>query len=306
MLIAGATGQLGRAVVAQLLRRDAKGSFAVLARDAAKAKPLADQGIEVRIADFDQPETLKGAFRGIARFLFVSTMSTDRAPQQLRVVDAAAAAGVKHIVYTGLAIKDIQTSGVRDLMLSHFQTEAHIQASGMQWTFLRNTMYAEAIRQIAGPNALNHGIVLSAGDGRVPYALRAEMGEATANLMLQEGHVGKTYDLTGAASISYAEIAEGLSRLVGRNLPYFDIPESALRVMLREAGMPEFPIWLTLGTLEDIRAGQYDLVSRDLESLLGRRPNSLDSMLESIFHEQFTAQPDGTEPRAPHSRNESP
>lgn len=283
ILIAGATGQLGGNVVAQLLRKGAKGRFAVLARSAAKAKIYADQGIEVRIADFDEPETLASAFAGIDRLLFISTMSTDRADQQARVVEAAAAAGVRHVVYTGLAIRDIQTSGVKDLMLSHFQTEDRIKASGVKWTFLRNGMYAEAVPQIAGPKALTEGLFLPGGAGRVPYALRAEMGEAAANLMLQDGHEGRIYDIVGGSAWGYAEVAAGLSRLTGRSLSYQDIPEEALREGLRAAGMPEFPIWLTLGTLQDVKAGQYEIASRDLEMLLGRPPKSLDDMLKAVF-----------------------
>lgn len=283
ILIGGATGQLGKAVVEQLLKRGAKGRFAILARDPAKAKSYADQGIEVRQADFDAPSGLAGSFAGVERFLFISTMSQDRSAQQRRVVDAAAAAGVRQIVYTGLAIKDIATSGVRDLMASHFETEDHIRASGMAWTFLRNTMYAEAIPQIAGPAALQDGLFLSGGAGRVPYALRAEMGEAAANVMLQSDHSGKTYDITGSESWSYADIAAALSRLTGKALSYRDIPEDSLRDGLRAAGMPEFPIWLTLGTLQDIRDGQYDMPSRDLERLLGRAPATLDEMLRAVF-----------------------
>lgn len=283
ILISGATGHLGKDVVAQLLRTQSKDRFAVLARDAAKAKPLADMGVEVRIADFDRPESLAAVFAGIERFLFISTMSTQRTPQQAAVVDAAAAAGIGHIVYTGLAIQDIQTSSVRDLMLSHFETEDRIRQSGMKWTFLRNTMYAEAIPQIAGPKALAEGIFLPGGEGRVPYALRAEMGEAAANLMVQDGHEGKTYNITGNAALSYADIAAGLSRMTGRNLPYQNIPEEALRDGMRAAGVPEFVIWLTIGTVQDIKAGQYEIASRDLEHLLGRAPKSPDEMLKTIF-----------------------
>lgn len=283
ILIGGATGHLGKEVMAQLLRGGAKARLAVLARDAQKAKAYSDQGIEVRIADFDRPETLQGAFSGIDRFLFISTMSSDRAVQQLRVIDAASASGVKHVIYTGLAIRDILTSGVRDLMNSHFETEDRIRKSGMAWTFLRNTMYAEAIPQIAGPEALSKGIFLSGGAGRVPYALRAEMGEAAANLLLQEGHTGKIYNITGSGMWGYAEIAESLPCITKHALDYRDIHEDALRERLRAAGMPDFPIWLTLGTLRDIKARQYEIVSDDLATLLGRTPKSLDEMLKVVF-----------------------
>lgn len=283
ILIGGSTGHLGKEVVAQLLQRGAQGRFAVLARDPGKARFHADRGIEVRQGDYDQPDSLPAVFDGVDTFLLISTMSHERAAQQLAVVDAAAQAGVGHIVYTGLAIRDIATSGVRDLMASHFQTEDRIRESGMAWTFLRNTMYAEAIPQIAGSDAPERGISLPGGTGRVPYALRAEMGEATANLLLQDGHAGQTYDLTGPDSWSYADIAEALSRLTGRSLGYRDIAPDELADGMRAAGISEFPIWLTIGTLQDIRNGQYDIRSRDLERLLGRAPASLDELLRQVF-----------------------
>lgn len=283
ILVSGATGQLGKEVVTQLLNKGAKGKFAVLARDAGKAKFWADQGIEVRIADFDQPDSLVNAFAGIETFLFISTMSMDRGTQQIAVVDAAAKAGVGHIFYTGLAIRDITTSAVRDVMQSHFDTEDHIRRSGMKFTFLRNTMYAEALLQILGPNVLNDGIFLSGGTGAVPYASRAELGEATANALLGGNHDGKTYDMTGASSWSYADIAAGLSRLTGNALPYVDIPEAALADGLKAAGLPDFVIWLTLGTVKDIRDGQYDLASDAMAKLLGREPKDLDATLNDLF-----------------------
>lgn len=283
ILIGGATGLLGKAVVSQMLARGAKGRFAVLARDAVKAKPYADQGIEVRIADFDTAESLPAAFDGIDRFLFISTMSQNRGPQQLGVVEAAARAGIRHIVYTGLAVRDIGSSAVRDLMGSHFETEQKIRNSGMEWTFLRNSMYAEAIPLILGPGALQNGIFLPGGTGRVPYALRAEMGEAAANLLLQDGHAGRTYEITGGSGAGYADIAAALTRLTGKDIKYQDISAESLRETLHATGMPDFMVWLTLGTLRDIRAGQYDLPSRDLEALLGRAPAGLDEMLRQVF-----------------------
>ena len=283
ILISGATGFLGAEVVAHLLASGAKGGFCLLARDAEKARPYSNLGIEVRIADFDSPQTLAAAFSGIEKFLFISTMSTDRAAQQMRVVDVAVAAGIEYIAYTGLAIHDIDTSGVRELMASHFQTEDHIRASGVAYSFLRNSMYAEAIPQIVGRDALEKGIFLPGGTGRVPYALRADMGQAAANLIMQGGHDGKTYNIVGNDAWGYDDIARNLSKLTGRALSYHDIPEEALREGLKAAGVPDFPIWLTLGTLQDIKSGQYDIASHDLEALLGRPPASLDQMLATVF-----------------------
>ncbi len=283
ILIAGATGNLGQSVVNQLISRIGVKGFAILARNAEKASDYKSKGIEVRIADYDQPEGLVAAFSGVTRLLLISTMAMNRKEQHRAVVDAAVRAGVWHIVYTGLAIRDIETSAVRDLMVSHFETENHIKASGLTYTFLRNTMYAEAIPQITGPRTQEHGIVLAGGAGRVPYALRSEMGEAAANLMLQEGHGGRTYQITGPAAWSYEDVAAGLSEQFGYAIPYLDIEPDTYRADLIAAGLPEFMVYLTAGTVADIRNGQYDIVSSDLERLLGRAPKTLAGMLSEVF-----------------------
>lgn len=283
ILVSGATGQLGQSVVNHLLKRGAKGRFAVLARDLVKAKQYADQGIEIRHGDFDNPDSLTTAFADVERFLFVSTLSQNRGAQQTAVVAAARRAGIKHIVYTGLGIRNIATSAVQSLMGSHFETEDRIRESGMAWTFLRNTMYVEAIPQIVGGGALSTGIALSGGDGRVPYALRDEMGEAAANVLLSGHHSGKTYTLTGGTAWSYGDLAAALSGITGRQLGYQDIEQDDFRLQLIAMGLPDFMVWLTMGTVQDIRDGQYDIATRDLEHLLGRPPAALDAMLRSVF-----------------------
>lgn len=288
ILVTGATGQLGQSVIKQLNRLAPTSAFCALARDEQKAQPLLDASIEVRMGDYDRPTTLKRAFQGVKTLLFISSMSPERAAQQRRVVDMAAYAGVDHIVYTGLAIRDIRSSAVANVMASHFETERHIQDSGMAFTFLRNTMYAEAIATIIGPAALEQGIALNAGAGRVPYALRRELGEAAANVLIQSGHEGRTYQLTGTQAMSYGEVAQQLSALTARQLRYADIPADTLRSHLTAAGLPPFMVELTIGTLEDIKHHQYEVASADLANLLGRAPAAPTEMISEVFAPHLT------------------
>lgn len=283
ILITGATGQLGSAVVQQLLGQSGPGQFAVFARDAAKAAHYQAQGIPVRIGDFDDPWDLPAAFAGVSKLLLISSRAMNRTEQQRAVVKAAAQAGVQHIVYTGLAVQDIRLSHVRDLMQSHFDTEAQIMASGMDYTFLRNTMYADALPEIIGPAWREHGISLPGGKGKVPYALRREMGEATANLLLQSGHAGKTYNLTGSSGHSYLDVAQALSQLSGQPIPYHDANPDAFTQRLEGIGLPEFLVHLTVDTVLDIRDHQYEVHSDALRQLLGREPAGLQAMVQEVF-----------------------
>ncbi len=284
ILITGATGNLGSSVVAQLLKKSDSSQFIATSSNVEGVEKLKAKGLHSRLANFSDTASLNEAFKGIDKLLLISTMDQNRFEQHKNVIDAAKNQGVKHIVYTSLAIKDIQTSGVKDLMISHFQTEDYIKASGLTYTILRNTMYADALTQILGENALNQDINLPGGNGKVPYALRREMGEGTANLLLQDGHENKTYDIVGSASFGYKEIAATLSQLTGNKIHYNDIAEDDLKNFLKQIGLPDFAIYLHAGTLYDIKTAQYEIESNTLETLLGRPTASPTEFIKELFN----------------------
>lgn len=283
ILVTGATGQLGSSVVSQLSKLTSKDQFAIFARDESKALKYKDEGIEVRLGNFDQISSLGKAFEGVTKLLLISTMEFNRFEQHKNVIDAAKMAGVKHIIYTGLAIQDIETSNVKDLMQSHFDTEKYIQASGLTFTFVRNTMYTDAIPLIIGEKVFDTGIYLAGGDGKVPYALRREMGEAIANLLVQDNHENKTYNISGDVAYSYADIAQILSELSNKKIEYTNLDEKLYEQLLTDIQLPEFLIYLTKGTVVDIKQHQYEINSSDLKTLLGRSPLDLKSALKELY-----------------------
>lgn len=283
ILVTGATGQLGSSVISQLNKVSSKDQFAIFARDEKKAIKYKEQGIEVRLGDFNQISSLGHAFEGITKLLLISTMEFNRFEQHKNVIDAEKIAGVKHIIYTGLAIQDIETSNVKDLMQSHFDTEKYIQASGLDFTFVRNTMYTDAIPQIIGEAVFDTGIYLSGGDGKVPYTLRREMGEAIANILVQDNHENKTYNITGDVAYSYADIAQTLGELSHKKIDYIDLDETVYEQFLIDLHLPEFLVYLTKGTVVDIKQHQYEVNNSDLKTLLGRPPLDLKSALKELY-----------------------
>ena len=284
ILVTGATGNLGSSVIEQLQKNISKDQFIATSSSDLGVDKLNKKGFKARIANFDNINTLNEAFKGIDKLLLISTMAQNRFEQHKNVIDAAKNQGVKHIIYTSLAIKDINTSGVKDLMISHFETEDYIKSSGLTYTILRNTMYADALGQILGENALNQDINLPAGDGKVPFVLRREMGEGIANLLIQDGHEDKVYAITGSKQFGLNEIAEALSEISNSKINYNNISSADFNAFLESIGFPEFAIYLHSGTIVDIKSTQYEITDTTLEKLLGRQTASIKDFLKEVFN----------------------
>ena len=232
--ITGATGQLGRLVVQQLDARGPASSLIALVRSPTRA---ADLGIAVREADYDRPETLGPALAGVDTLLLISSSEVGkRAAQHRNVIEAAARAGVKRIVYTSLLHAD---RSPLDLAVEHRATEADLKASGVPFTILRNGWYTE--NYIASiPAALANGAFLgSAGEGRISSATRADFAEAAAVVLTGIGHDGSTYELAGDEAYTLTDLAAELSRQAGREIPYRDLPEAEYAAALAGAGLPD-------------------------------------------------------------------
>lgn len=284
ILVTGATGHLGTIVVEYLLKQTNADNIITLARSEEKAKALKDKGVKVRIGDFDDAASLDRAMQGIEKVLLISTADPNRLQQHKNVVDAAKKAGVRHIAYTGVSMKDFSKSAIIGLMESHFQTEDYIRNSGLTFTFLRNTLYTDVIPLYVGQQVFETGIYYPAGTGTVPFALRKEMGEATANVLLQEGHENKTYHITGNELYSFADIASELSALSGKTVTYTDANTTEYADQLKQHGVADFLVFLLGGFGTDIKNKQFEIVSNDLESLLGRKPASLKEGLKAIYN----------------------
>lgn len=284
ILVTGATGQLGTAVIDHLLKSSSADKFVALARSEEKAKGLIDKGVQVRYGDFDNHASIKKSFYGIDKLLLISTASENRGEQQKAIVEIAKEAGVKHIIYTGVALKNVTDSAIKFLMGSHFSTEDAIKEAGLKYTFLRNSLYADVVPMFAGEKVFETGIFLPAGRGKTPFALRREMGEAAANVLIQDGHEDKIYEITANESYDFAEIATILSELSGKQLNYVDADPTVFIKTLEGFGVPEFAVNLVAGFAADIKAHQYEIVSNDLEKLLGRKPADLKTALKEIYH----------------------
>jgi len=235
--ITGATGQLGRLVIENLLKKRPAAEIVAAVRSPDKAADLKAAGIQVRHADYSRPETLASAFAGVDKLLLISSSEIgQRAPQHRAVIEAAKQAGVKLIAYTSILRADTSPLGLAE---EHRQTEAALRASGIPFALLRNGWYTENYAASV-PAALQHGVMLgSAGQGRIASAARADYAEAAAAVLTTDGHAGKVYELAGDTSYTLAEFAAEIARQSGKPIGYKNMPEGDFSAALVAAGLPE-------------------------------------------------------------------
>jgi NAD(P)H dehydrogenase (quinone) len=267
--VTGATGQLGRLVIADLLALAPAVRVIGLVRNAAAAHDLADQGVELRHADYDDPASLGTALQGVGKLLLISSSEVGRrVPQHRNVIDAAKAAHVRLLAYTSILHADISPLA---LAAEHRETEALIRASGLPFVFLRNGWYTENYTGNVAA-AVQHGAVLgSARHGRISSAARADYAAAAAAVLSsRESQAGKTYELAGDTGFTLSDYAAEIARQSGKPVIYRDLPEPEYKVALQNAGLPE--AFAGLIAESDAKAASDSLFDggRQLSSLIGR------------------------------------
>ena len=267
--VTGATGQLGRLTIQALLKTVPAAQIVAGVRDPAKAADLAAQGVLVREADYDRPETLPGAFNGVDKLLIISGTDVGRrTPQHRAAIEAAAKAGVGLVGYTSVLRADGSKLGVAD---EHREAEAILKASGAPWVLLRNGWYTE---NYVGwiPSAVQTGALLgAAAGGRISAATRADYAAAAAAVLTSSTvQAGRTYELAGDDAFTMAELAAEIARQAGVPVAYQDMPEAAFQETLMKIGLPE-PLAVMLAR-SDAAAAEGDLFDsgRQLSSLIGR------------------------------------
>ena len=277
--VTGATGQLGRLVLDELLTSQEPDSLVAIVRDAAKARELVARGVQVRVADYSDPAALEAALTGVDRLLLVSGSEVgSRVAQHGAVIDAAKAAGVGQLVYTS-APKADDTPLV--LAPEHAATEALIQESGVPFTILRNNWYTENYLDTARQAAVTGEVVGSAGNGRVASASRVDFAEAAAVVLTTDGHLGRTYELAGDVAWTFDDFAAVLSEVAGRPVTYRSVSTEEHTAILQGFGLDAGTAGFVAALDANIRDGALDSASTDLRDLIGRPTTPLLQALTS-------------------------
>ncbi|MCX4737383.1 SDR family oxidoreductase [Streptomyces antibioticus] len=267
IVVTGATGQLGRHVVEQLLEKVPAREITAVVRDEAKAADLAARGVRLAVADYNTPETFDGLFAAGDKVLLISGNEFDKGrPQQHQVViDAAKAAGVALLAYT--SAPGTLTAALAD---DHRATERALTASGVPYTLLRNGWYHENYTEQLAPVLEHDAVVSAAGEGRISSASRADYAAAAVAVLTGEGHENRTYELGGDEAWSLTEYAAELSRQTGREIVHTPVSTEALTGILTGAGLPEQFAAVLAGVDASIEKGELVVTGGDLSRLIGR------------------------------------
>lgn len=284
ILVTGATGHLGHSVVETLLKKISPNQISILTRNEKKQMEFQSKGFNAYLGSYDNIISLENAMDGIDTVLLISSGDQgDRMQEHKNVIDTAKKQGVKHIAYTSRCLNN-RTTLANKLMVEHFDTEDIILTSGLTYTFFRNILYMDTIPQFIGGNiALERGILLPAGNGKVSFALRNEMGEAMANVLLNEKAENKIYHFTGDKSYSFYDIATALTELLNNEVKYTNIEMTTFEGMMRQRNLPEPVIQKIVDFITDIEHNQEANIYNDLEVKLGRKPTNLKDGLKILF-----------------------
>lgn len=285
ILVTGATGGLGKAVVDNLLKTISPDSISVLVRDPAKAADLQAQGVAVKQGDYNDYASLVAAFQGVDKLFLVSSNDIpNRVPQHTNAVNAAKEAGVKHVVYTSFQRKtEDGSSAAWSIAEAHLATEKLLKESGLTYTILKNALYLDVLPLFMGPVLDTHTLYLPAEGGKVPYASRADMGAAGAAVLTGTDHENQSYDISNDTSYSFSDIAKILSDLSGTSIQYVSPTAEEFGTALAAAGVPAGAIELTASFCVAIAHGEFDFPATDLEKLLGRKPESAEQFLKATY-----------------------
>jgi NAD(P)H dehydrogenase (quinone) len=279
IIVTGASGQLGRGIVDQLLERVPADQVGVSVRSQQQAQRLSERGVRVRRGDFDDAASLGHAFEGADQILIVSVDGTGEAAlrRHRTAIEAARAAGAKRILYTSHMGSNPASPFAP--MPDHAATEAVLQASGVAFTSLRNGFYAANGLLLMG-QALQTGQLIAPEDGPVSWTAHADLAEAAAIALADEGRLdGLTPPLTGPEAFDLAGIAAIASQLSGRPITRVTVTDEQYRAGLVAHGVPGPQADMLTGLFAASRQGEFAAVDPTLEHLLARRPLSMRDVL---------------------------
>jgi NAD(P)H dehydrogenase (quinone) len=275
LAVTGSTGNVGGRVARLLSAAGVPQRLVV--RDPARAPTL--DGATVARAQYGDRSAAEAALDGVDTLFMVSASeSADRLDQHRTFIDAAAAAGVGHLVYISFygATPDATFTLARD----HWATEQHIRDRGLRYTFLRDNLYADFVPALVGPDGVIRG---PAGDGRVAVVAQDDIAEAAVAVLRDPGpHAGRTYELTGPEALTLTEVAATVTAITGRPVSYSPETIEEARASRAGYGAPDWQLDAWVSTYTAIADGSLAAVTTAVPDLTGRPATPLAQVLRAM------------------------
>ncbi len=274
ILVTGATGKVGGAIVKRLRAAGApvRAAAHYPDKDAADRHEPVDW-VEV---DFNRRDTLAAAFSDVKKAVLITPEDVAMVCQTAELLDAARAAGVEHVVRVSFQHAGEDGTG-GPLLAWHREAEKLVEESGMDYTILRPNSYMQNFVTTYAPSIhLKDAFFTPMGQGRISYVDALDVGDVAVAVLLGSGHEGKTYSLTGPDSLLHEEIAEILTREVGRPIRYVDVGEDDACNALHRRGVPPEVTAVLCELWLDMRRGKFAPVADGVEVVIGRKPTSFE------------------------------
>lgn len=279
--ISAVTGNFGKEAIKVLMKNVHRDEIVALARNVEKAEKQLPAGLDIRPFDYGNVEQMASSLADVDKLLFVSSQPSAELPrmeQHQNVVDASKKAGVDLVVYTSFPHAE-----TADNFLSHdhTETEAAIKAAGLNHSFVRNNWYLENEVTILKPASEGNPFVYGAGNGHVGWALESEYAEGAVRVLLSK-KPKEIYEFAGARR-TYAELAEALKNVTGKEFPVISASAEEYRNGLKEAGLDD----MTVNIVSDIQAliadGQLDEETNDLTAIISHPLTDIEEAIKKVI-----------------------
>lgn len=272
ILITGASGNVGREVLKQVAFTGAKVRAAY--QDASGANVPA--GVEKVTMNYNQPETLATALKGVDHVFLVGPPTAELPALERKAIDVIKQSGVEHVV-------KLSAMGGRESTFPrhHAESEDYIRSTGVPYTFLRPNGFMQNIVPFSAQTITTQNVFYGTeGDGKVSQIDIRDVAAAAVKVLTEPGHMGKVYTLTGPEALSNEQIARLLTKALGREIRFVNLPPEQLKPAMLAAGVPEWTAAAVLDLQRLYREGKAATMTDDVERILGRKPTSYADFLK--------------------------
>lgn len=276
VLVTGATGDVGRHVVDELGRHDVP--VRALVRDAEKARAIHGDAADLSVGDLGDVGAIRRALEGMERVFLACSNDPRQVEYETNVIDAAAEAGVERVVK--LSAVGAEIGSTLDFWDAHGQIERHLRASGLSSVLLRPTSYMTKLLGPPGAIKQSGKLFAPAGDARIALIDPRDVAAVAATTLIDEGHEGQTYVLSGPEAVTLTEVAEALSAAAGRTIEFVDVPEEGARQGMLGSGLPDWLVENLMTLWRFIREGRVSTVTDAVRQVTGREPRTFADFAE--------------------------